>query len=311
MDNNTPVENRENPLFGRKVFFVNPPLIVENLIIAELREDEYEVYLIDDYHYTKAVLENNKDAMVFVYVDDDLTYDQWFNYIKSYEVDEKLNSIFIGVLSSKMGITDRQRFMMDLKLPGGFIMLNENIYMTQKKIKDILDLNGAKGRRKYIRLDCKNLSSVNGYFAAKDRLYTFSIDNISSVGFACVYPAEITGLFQKNSVLPSVSLTLGRKTIIASSVVFDTRIVNNKGFSVLLFNKDVSKETRVAIRNFIFDTLDENFNNIVKNSISDLTDYSQKIVTDKDSDIPEFEDIQDSFIEMLDEFLPELPVDLQ
>lgn len=307
MSNQAPVENRENPVFGRKVFFVNPPLIVENIIVAELRKDEYEVFVIDDYRYVKPVLQNNKDSLVFIYIDDDLNYDQWFNFIKSFEVDESLKSIFIGILSSKIPFESHQRYMMDLKLPGGFIMLNEHINITQKKIKDILELNGAKGRRQYIRLDCRNSTEVNGYFAAKDKLFSFNIQNISVVGFACDYPQESAVLFQKNMVFPSVSLTLGRKTTVVSCVVYDTRIVNDRGFSVMLF-KDVGASIKNEIKMFIFDTLDDSLHDAIKNSIKDLTDYSIKIETPKDSSVPDFEEIEDSFIELLDSGeLPDLP----
>lgn len=306
MDNQQKIENRENPIFGRKVFFVNPPLIIENIIVAELRADEYEVFVIDDYHYAKPVLENNKDALVFIYIDDNLNYDQWFNYIKSFEIDENLQSIFIGVLSSKISYENKQRYMMDLKLPGGFIMLNDHINITQKKIKDILELNGAKGRRQYIRLDSRNLNTINGYFAAKDKLYSFNIENISAVGFACNYPKEIVDIFQKNMVYPSVSITLGRKTTVVSCVIFDTRIANDKGFSVMLFTKDVSSTIRQEVKTFIFDTLDEALHNMIENSMKDLTDYSKKISTSDNSNIPEFSEIADSFIELQDDELPEL-----
>jgi len=305
MDNSTPVENRENPLFGRKIIFVNPPIVIENSIFSQLREEEYEVYIIKDYHFLKPVLRENKDALVFLYIDDQLTYDQWFNYIKSYEVDEGLNTIFFGVLSSKATFEEQQRYIMDLKLPGGFLMLNERAESLFKKLKAILDLNGAKGRRQYIRLDCKTLDSVNGYFTCKDKLYSFSVDNISSVGFACVYPIEMAVLLQKNTLQPTICLSVGRKNIVAPSVVFDTRLLNGKGFSVFLFTKDVPRETKVSIRNFIFQVMDENFNSSVSNSIQDMTDYSEKIKVENEA-VPEFEEIQDSFIGILDGELPEM-----
>jgi len=301
----TPPVNRENPVFGRKVFFVNPPLIVENIIVSELREAEYEVYQIDDYHYVKPVLEKNENAMLIIYIDDTLSYDQWFNFIKSIEVDEKLASIFTGVISQKATFEIKQRFLMDLKLPGGFFNLNEHIDKTGSKIKDILDLNGAKGRRQYIRLDCKNIdNSVTGYFAAKDKLFTFQVDNISSVGFACYYPHEIAVLFQKNSIIPGISLSIGRKTLVCPSVVFDTRINNGKGFSVLLFTKEVGSNIRAQIKEFVFEVLDSQFKEFVSNSIQDMTDYSEEIKV-PETEIPQFKDIQDCFLETLEELKPE------
>ena len=300
------VVNRENPLFGRKVYFINPPLIIENYVVEELRSEEYEAFVIDNYHHAKPVLENNKDAMAYFYIDDEMDYDQWYNYIKSFNNSETLKTIFIGVISIKANINIKEKFMMDLKLPGGFIMLNNKIDITSKKIRDILDLNGAKGRRKYIRLASKDLREVNGYLAYKDKLYNFSIDDISSVGFSCSYPMDMIEVFPKNLLHPCVSLTLGRRTIVVSSVVFGTRNNENKGSSVLLFTKEVSKEVRKSIRNFIFDILDEKHNEFVKNSIQDLTDYSKTIEVTEDTSVPAFADVADSFMGTLED-LPEIP----
>jgi len=300
-------EHRENPLFGRKVFFVNPPLAVENNIISELRDEEYEVYVIHDYRLVKPVLYDNKDALIFLYIDDQLTYNQWFNYIKSFQNDEKIKSIFIGVLSSKAGYEDQQRFMLDLSLPGGFIMLNEHIEITHKKLKGILDINGAKGRRQYIRLDCKTLADVKGHLTTDNKMFTFNIDNISSVGLACIYSQEYVNLFQKSTLQHGISIQIGNKVIPAPSVVFDTRIVNNNGFSVLLFTNNVHKSTKQTIKAYIFDVLDANLKNILDNSIQDLTVYSDEIKHDENQDIPQYQDIMDSFINILDGDLPELP----
>lgn len=281
MENNESVQNqnREHPLLGRKIFFINPHLIVDNYIVAELRNDEYEVYVIDDYRNAKGILEYFEDALVFVDIDNGLTYDEWFNYIKSFQLNEKLKSIFIGVISSKATTADQERFVMNLSLPGGFMLVNrKEIENGLQNIKNVLTLNGAKGCRKYIRLDSKNLDRVNGYFAFRDKLYTFYVDNISSVGFACFYSSEIGEILKKNTLHPCISLTLGKRTVIASSVVLDTRIVGEKGFSVLLFTKDVDRDTRNQIRAFIFDVLDEKLKGIISKVKFDLYDYSKEVV---------------------------------
>lgn len=279
MENNEPAQKRENPLLGRKIFFINPHLIIENYIVTELRNDEYEVYVIDDYRNAKGILECFEDALVFVDIDNGLTYDEWFNFIKSFQLNEKLKSIFIGVVTSKATTAEQEHFVMNLSLPGGFIIVNKKeIEANLQKIKDILTLNGAKGCRKYIRLDSKNLDRVNGYFAYRDRLYTFAVDNISSVGFACYYPLEIGEILKKNTLHPCISLTLGRRTVIASSVVLDTKLTTDKGFSVLLFTKDVDRETRNQIRAFIFEVLDEKLKTLISKVKFDLIDYSKDIV---------------------------------
>lgn len=297
------VRKSEHPMLGRKIYFIAPPLIVENILISELRDEEYEIYIIDNYRLSKSVLKNHPDALVFVHLDNDImNYDQWFNFIKSFQADKDLKSIFLGVISFTAHAEIRQRFLMDLKLPGGFIMVDRHhIDITTEQMRNIFDLNGAKGLRKYIRLDSRNLAKVNGYFAYKDKLYMFNVDNISSVGFACYYPPKIAQIFTKNSLHPCISLTLGRKTIIASSVVFDTRLVGDKGFSVLLFTKDVDKSTRNDIRTFIFEVLDEINKKECESSRPDNTNYSIEIKLPEDDIIPQFSDVKDSFAGEMDE----------
>ena len=84
----------ENPIVGRKVFFVNPPLYVENYLHLELKQHEYEVYIISDFRYTKAALRHFPDALCFIFIDDEMSYDEWFNFIMSFQKDEKLKTIF-------------------------------------------------------------------------------------------------------------------------------------------------------------------------------------------------------------------------
>ncbi len=268
----------ENPIIGRKVFFVNPPLYVENYLHLELRQHEYEVYIITDYRYTKAALRHFPDALCFIFIDDELSYDEWFNFIKSFQEDTILKTIFVGLMSAVIPKNVLEKFMINLSLPGGFIMLNEfKGSALIEKIVGILDLNGAKGRRKYLRLDCDENITINGYFADKSQLFQVSIANISSVGFSCIYPKAYGSLLAKNCFVPSFSITLGRRSIVTPSVVLDTKPVDaNRLFSILLFVKQVGQDDRKVIKNFIFDQLQERFENKVFSATPDVEDYSNR-----------------------------------
>ena len=146
-----------------------------------------------------------------------------------------------------------ERFLMNLSLPGGFIMLTEfKGSALIEKIVGILELNGAKGRRKYLRLDCDETIKINGYFATKSQLLQVSIVNISSVGFTCYYPRSYGSVLAKNMVVPSFSITLGRRSIVTPSVIFDIKVVDNERcFAVMLFLKQVGLDDRKVIKNFI------------------------------------------------------------
>ncbi len=268
----------ENPIIGRKVFFVNPPLYVENYLQPELKLHEYEAYIIKDYKYTKNALRMFPDALCFIFIDDEMSYDGWFNYILSFQQDEKLKTIFVGLMSAMIPTAKKERFIMNLSLPGGFIMLNEiKGSALIENIIGILELNGAKGKRKYLRLDCDESISINGYFANKTQLLQVSIANISSVGFTCYFPKSYGAALVKNMIVPSFSITLGRRSIVTPSVVFDVKSLdNNNFFAVLLFLKQVGAEDRKVIKNFIFEHLEKRIDDLIYANPPDIDDYLGK-----------------------------------
>lgn len=266
------MENRENPIFGRKVFFVNPPISIAHFIVDSLHDQEYEVYVIDDYQQVKPILRENKDALCFIYIDNQLTYKQWFNFINSFYDDEVLRTIFVGILSTRATASDSQFFLMNLPLAGGFNFIPEKVDKMLDKIVAILDMNGAKGNRKYVRLNCSNLNNVNAYFAHNSKLFSLKILNISSVGLACSYNSEVANIFQPNTVYNNISVTIGRKTVVCPSVVLrktDTE-------AVLLFTT-ISNDDRTEIKQFIHTTMTNVFADVKKNVIKDLEVYSPDI----------------------------------
>ena len=292
----------ENPIIGRKVFFVNPPLYVENYLQPELKLHEYEAYIIKDYKYTKNALRLFPDALCFIFIDDEMSYDVWFNYILSFQQDEKLKTIFVGLMSAMIPQPKREKFMMNLSLPGGFLMLNE-IKGAEliKTVIGILELNGAKGKRKYLRLDCDNSISINGYFATQTQLLQVSIANISSVGFTCIFPKSYGAVLAKKMIVPSFSITLGRRSIATPSIVFDVKSFdNNNYFAMLLFLKQVGPDDRKVIKNFIFEHMEKRLDNLIYANPPDIDDYLSKAVSSEDKDsqndeaVDEVEEIEEA-----------------
>ena len=100
----------ENPIVGRKVFFINPPLYVENYLHLELKQHEYEVYIISDFRYTKTALRHFPDALCFIFIDDEMSYDEWFNFIQSFQNEPVLKTIFVGLMSAVIPKAQHERF---------------------------------------------------------------------------------------------------------------------------------------------------------------------------------------------------------
>ena len=167
------------------------------------------------------------------------------------------------------------------------------------KIVGILELNGAKGKRKYLRLDCDSTDMLDGYFATQSQLLQVSILNISSVGFTCCYPRSYGNALVKNMLVPSFSITFGRRSIVTPSVVFDVKIVDeNRLFAIMLFTKQVGEDDRKVIKNYIFEQLEARFEKLIYAEQPDVEDYSNRkpktAVAEEVEEIQEAEDAENA-----------------
>ncbi len=269
------MESRENPLFGRKIFFVNPTFNIEKYLIDYLRKNEYEVYILKEYKKAKRVLSVYPDSMCFIDIDEQLSYSEWYNYMKSFSLIPELQGIYLGIVTQNATWEDKDKFLMNVRLPCGFTVISK-----QEKILEhfaaILDLNGAKGRRKYLRLDTRTEKDVSGYMTSEGKLYTINIKDISSVGFAITYKQELMSMFQKNTLIRNLCLSAGRKSMVCSCIVFNTQVnPDGTAMSVLMLTNENPESTKTYIRDYIFQKFDEKMNTLIANVEKDDTRYNQ------------------------------------
>lgn len=266
---------RENPLLGRKVFFLNPPLSIENYVIECLKGDDYEVYVIPDYTSAKPVLRLYENAICFIFIDDGLTLEGWYNFIKSFEEDESLKSVFLGVISIKTKPKDQERFLMDLKLPGGFVMMDKKQEELYHQLDKILDINGARGVRKCIRLVVdESVKDVNGYFSYNGLLYSFKLVDISVLGFAAVTPVKMASIFIPGTVIKNVSFTMGRYSFVTNVIVLKKEIKDSNCTVIMLLDKKVAKSIKKDIHDFIYEILGRRHKDILNEVLRDMTNYN-------------------------------------
>ncbi len=265
---------KENPIFGRKVFFLYPSFLMEKHLLDFLKQSEYEVYKLIEYRKVRSLLSSNPNSMLFVNIDAELSYYEWYNFLKSFKNNPALESIQLGIVSEGVKTEDKGKFIANLELEGGFSIIENSTSSIQDFI-EILEKNGARGRRKYIRLDTRNMRDVNGYLAHGDKLYSINIKDISSAGFAITYKQDIAPVFQKNARLTNLSITAGRKSQVCSCVVFNT-MVNNDGtaMSVLLLASETPDSFRTFIRNYIFEKNNIALQNQLDAIKKDLTSYT-------------------------------------
>lgn len=277
---------RENPIFGRKVFFINPSFVIEKKVSEALKEQEYEVYLIKSYTDAKYILRNFENAMCFINIDNDLSLKAWFNFIRSFEDDPQLKSIFVGIMAVKTPEASVKKFIMNLKLPGGYIPLDLDSEELIKRITGILELNGAKGNRKYLSLTCNNVEALTGYIAYGSKLYAMRFENISSIGITCSLPNDLSQILKKNTILNNVSLSLGRWSVITQCVVLSVNTLNNEIIAVLLFTRETPSEVKTSIRKFIYEVLNRHLYELTKNAPPDNQNY---LISSGGEGIPDYD----------------------
>lgn len=267
------MESRENPVFGRKIFFLNPSLRIQNTIVNRLRQEEYEVYTISDYKDGKPILSENETAICFVNIDGQLSFKQWFNFLHSFQNDSTLKSVILGALSMDAKPADIEQFVMKLCLPAGFVNLKDSSVLVYSNIQKILDLNGAKGRRQYVRLDCYGLEHLTANCLLNNRLVDFVLADLSSVGFAARCPKKFAVLFKKG-LRYTLTLHIDRKDYLVKADVF--AIKENEEDSTIVFMLSLEPESSIRdeIRIFVFKMLQKQMDALLNSSIKDMTNYS-------------------------------------
>lgn len=273
-------ESRENPIFGRKVFFVNPSFAIEQIARGRLRAMEYETYIIGDYHYAKGILKKFPDSICLInldYVDDkSLTVVQWLNFLISCENDPELESIFFGVISVNTSPRQMNLFFYNTKLPAGYIPASPNKDDLFETLSCVLDVNGAKGRRQYVRASCEARGTAFINVTIKGEENKFPLVDFSSVGLACQIPDSCCGMIPENTLLQNVELFLLGERISTSLIVLKEFKKGGKNTLITLLSKGVSLEVKNKIRSYVFRILESIVDSQTEFNNPDTTEYSLK-----------------------------------
>ena len=268
------METNQNPLYGRKVIFINPVFSTRTVIIPRLVEEEFEVYTIAEYQDAKNVLREFPDALCFINIDDKLSHEQWFNFITSCK--EELPSIIFGVLSSHMSKTDNHMFINNDTVAAGFIMREESLENTTQIIIKILDKFGAKGRRRYVRASCADASNASVLIKHNNKEYKLLLIDISVAGAACILPNQHADFFQVNNDKHAIAVHLGNKSFECAATVYASMPNQNYCKLVLLFSHELSLTAKKIIHDYITALLQHNVNSIINAHQKDTTDYMTK-----------------------------------
>ena len=169
---------------GKKIFFINPPESLKNEFLEYIFNNEFELYLLDNWKKIPRLLNIFQDSILFINIDKGMSRIEWAEYIA--KVNKKFNKTVIAVFSANESQVQQKIYLMDIGIKGGYIHIKEDNWKTIEIINRVLEINEARGRRKSVRLDFNNKGANEDLFAKiftmKGYMLTGHIESMSSAG---------------------------------------------------------------------------------------------------------------------------------
>jgi hypothetical protein len=245
------MSNEHNPsdILGKKLFFLYPSATIQNQIIAELVQQEFEVYAVKDHVKLRAILKKYPDSVVYLNLNDQLPEPECEAWIKGVLADPGTSKTVIGVITTAYDEALERKYKA-LKVKGGYIFMKTSIIIQAiKEILEALKAVDAKGRRKYIRATSEDDPSATINLPVNSNFIHGHIKDISAVGLSCTFP-EDPGL-QKNSLFQNIQIKLQSMILKAEGIVFGSRMDGSNKVYVILFTQRVDPEVHIKIRLYI------------------------------------------------------------
>jgi len=234
---------------GKMIFFVHPSAFVQNTILDELIQQEFEVYIIKDEEKLKRILRNHTNSIIFASIEETLSAAKWEAWIRQIMGDQATRSIGVGILSSTNNEEARRLYINTLKVSCGFIHVKVDKTKVIEAMLATLKAADAKGRRKFLRADTRDEKMTTINLPTKNGFVTGEIRDISVVGLACTFPEDPE--LGKNALFPDIQIKLQGVLIKVEGIVFGFRMDGQDKVYVFLFTPKTDSAVRVKIRTYI------------------------------------------------------------
>jgi hypothetical protein len=244
--NNT---NGSSDILGKKIFFLHPSTVVQNELVAELAQQEYEVYIVRDHAALKKVLKRYPTSIVFADIDERMSEKDWEAWIQGVLGDSETSRVGIGILSVNDDENLQRKYINTVKVQYGYTVLTSDLKNSIKQVSDILKAADAKGRRKYIRatMEEETVTAIN--FPLNGTFVNGTVKDISVVGLSCTF-AEDPQL-SKNTLFQDVQIKLQTVLLKVEGIIFGSRMDGLTKIYVILFTQRIDPEVRTKIRKYI------------------------------------------------------------
>jgi hypothetical protein len=242
-------DGNSDTIIGRKIFFLYPTVVVQNRVVAELAQQEYEVYIAKNIDKIKRVLRKYPDSIVFIDINEHMPEKEWDQWITGLMEASDTKSISVGIVTANDDEQIKRKYLMTLKVPCGYTVVKFDLEKATAQILSILQTANAKGRRKYIRATTEGEANTTINLPVNGNFVNGQIRDVSVVGISCILDGNPD--LSKNALLKDIQIKLQTNLIKVEGIVFGSRTEGADTVYVILFTQRIDPEVRIKIRRYI------------------------------------------------------------
>jgi len=257
------MENTDSPagIVGKKIFFLYPTVAVQNKIIAELIQQEFEVYIVKNKDTLRRVLREYKGSIVFVDINEHMKEAEWEGWITAVKGAPDTKDTIIGIVTANDDEKIKRKYLLTIKVCG-YTVLKFDLDKAVSHIIEILQNAEAKGRRKYIRATITKDHNATINMPVNGAFVNGQIKDISVVGMSCTL--ENNPDISKNTLFKDIQVKLQTSLMKVEAILFGTRTEGYEKIYVLLFTQRIDPDVRIKIRKYIQHSFQSKMDNELK-----------------------------------------------
>jgi hypothetical protein len=238
----------ENGAFGKRVFFLYPPPVL-NDVVEELARQEFEVYLARDPKKVKRALKEFPESILFINLDEGLSEPEWAAYVQELRADPATASVGVGIVCMNEDKALQAKYLMELQVPCGFVVLKIGAAKTAEILAKTLEANEARGRRRFVRALCAPGAALCVVEQDGETLRG-ELSDLSSAGMALRFEGGKS--LRPGTMLRSLQLSVKGARVLADGFVAARHEGEDSSAHVVMFDpKSLDDSRRDKLRSLV------------------------------------------------------------
>jgi hypothetical protein len=235
-------------IVGKKVFFLFPTVVVQNRVISELIQQEFEVYIAKDEYSIKKVLKKYPDSVLFIDINEGMAEREWEKWINEIKMTPETKDVAIAIVTANDNELIKRKYLLTVKVRG-FTVIKADLEKAISHIFDVLQSVDAKGRRKFIRATTGGETQTTVNLPIQGMFVKGQIKDISVVGISCTLDGNPD--IPKNILIKDIQIKLLTNILKVEGIVIGSRMEGKDKIYVILFTQRIDPDVRTRIRKYI------------------------------------------------------------